>query len=185
MDNRIESSWSKDLRMSYNPMEFLPFDYRRVFLAMNRNAVSFLLIGGLNYFLVHKPVTTQDIDLYIDDSTENRHACELALNDIGAEWGRRDEDWGPVNAKNRGWLSGQSVFCLLTQFGPVDIFLSLPGIPSFSEAKLRSTTFDVDGESRIHLMSARDLLECQLALPEVYRKPERIQHLREVLKNAQ
>jgi hypothetical protein len=27
-------------------------------MEMNRNHVSFLLVGGLNYFLAHKPVTT-------------------------------------------------------------------------------------------------------------------------------
>ena len=124
-------------------MEKLPFDYRRVFSAMNRNAVSYLLVGGLNYFLAHKPVTTQDIDLLIDDTTENRSYCENALADLFAEWGRRDEDWGPVCAKPKGWLWGQNVFCLLTQFGPVDIFLSLPGISSYAEAKQESIAFQV------------------------------------------
>jgi len=57
-------------------MATLPFDYRQVFSAMNRFSVSYLLVGGLNFFLLHKPVTTQD-----------------------------------------------SVFCLLTNSGPVDFFI--------------------------------------------------------------
>ncbi|HUP82441.1 MAG TPA: hypothetical protein VM260_28060 [Pirellula sp.] len=164
-------------------MEKLPFDYRRVFSAMNRNSVSYLLVGGLNYFLAHKPVTTQDIDLLIDDTPENRSSCENALIDLFAEWGRRDEDWGPVCAKPRGWLWGQNVFCLLTQFGPVDIFISLPGISSYAEAKQESIAFQVDNDLQIQLISARDLLECQMALPEIYRKPERIHYLRGVVEN--
>ena len=141
------------------------------------------LVGGLNYFLAHKPVTTQDIDLLIDDTTENRSYCENALTDLFAEWGRRDEDWGPVCAKPKGWLWGQNVFCLLTQFGPVDIFLSLPGISSYAEAKQESIAFQVDKDLQIQLISARDLLECQMALPEIYRKPERIHYLRGVVEN--
>ena len=164
-------------------MENLPFDYRRVFSSMNQNAVSYLLIGGLNYFLAHKPVTTQDIDLLIDDTAENRSACENALIELSAEWGRRDEDWGPVNAKSKGWLLGQSVFCLLTPFGPLDIFLSLPGISNYAAAMDRSNSLDLEVGLQIRLISARDLLECQLALPEIYRKPDRIHYLRGVFKD--
>ncbi len=166
-------------------MDSLPFDYRRVFSALNISGVSYLLVGGLNYFLRHKPVTTQDIDLFIDDSPQNRQLCEIALIEIGAEWGRRDEDWDKVSAKPKGWLSGQSVFCLLTRFGPVDIFLSLPGIPSFSEALLRSVSFEIDQSTQVRLISTEDLLACQLAIPEVYRKQERIAHLQGIIANGQ
>ena len=166
-------------------MEKLPFDYRRVFSAMNSHGVSYLLVGGLNYFLRHKPVTTQDIDLFIDDTPQNRQYCEIALMELGAEWGRRDEDWGKVSAKPKGWLSGQSVFCLLTRFGPVDIFLSLPGIPSFSEALARSILFEIDQSTYVRLISSEDLLACQLAIPEVYRKRERIAHLQGIIANEQ
>jgi hypothetical protein len=166
-------------------MDSLPFDYRRVFSAMNTNRVSYLLVGGLNYFLRHKPVTTQDIDLFIDDTPQNRQHCEDALIELDAEWGRRDEDWGDVSAKPKGWLSGQSVFCLLTQFGPVDIFLSIPGIPCFSEALQRSELFEIDPSSQVRLISTEDLLACQLAIPEVYRKRERIAHLQGIIANGQ
>ena len=159
-------------------MASLPFDYRRVFLTMNSHSVSYLLVGGLNYFLLHKPVTTQDIDLLIEDTSENRSRCEQALNELGGEWGRRDDDWGSVSAKKDGWLSGQSVFCLLTQCGPVDIFLSIPGISNYHEASLRSVLFDLDLATSVRLISSKDLLSYQLAIPEVYRKPERIAYLR-------
>ena len=159
-------------------MESLPFDYRRVFLTMNSHSVSYLLVGGLNYFLLHKPVTTQDIDLLIEDTSQNRSRCEHALSELGAEWGRRDDDWGTVATKNDGWLTGQSVFCLLTHFGPVDIFLTIPGISSYHEASLRSVVLDLGWATSIRLISSKDLLACQLAIPEVYRKTERIAYLR-------
>jgi hypothetical protein len=147
--------------------------------------VSYLLVGGLNYFLRHKPVTTQDIDLLIDDTPQNRRLCEIALVELGAEWGRRDEDWGSVSAKPNGWLSGQSVFCLLTRFGPVDIFLSIPGISNFSEARLRSVLFEIDPSTQVRLISTVDLLACQFAIPEIYRKRERIAHLQGIIANGQ
>lgn len=159
-------------------MASLPFDYRRVFSTMNSHSVCYMLVGGLNYFLLHKPVTTQDIDLLIQDTSQNRHRCEQALNELGGEWGRGDDDWGSVSVKTEGWLSGQSVFCLLTQCGPVDIFLSIPGISSYHEASLRSVLLKLDLATSVRLISSKDLLACQLAIPEVYRKPERIAYLR-------
>jgi hypothetical protein len=162
-------------------MDNLPFNYRRVMMEMNRNHVSFLLVGGLNYFLAHKPVSTQDIDLLIENSATNRLACEQALIALGAEWGKRDEDWEPVKEKRSGWLWGQSVFCLLTTSGPVDVFLSLPGIPSYSEAMKRSLLHSIEEDLQINLISAYDLLQCQLAIPESNRKIERMRHLREIL----
>jgi len=165
-------------------MESLPFDYRRVFSAMNTYSVSYLLVGGLNFFLLHKPVTTQDIDLLIDNTPQNRKCCERALSAIDAEWGRQDLDWGLVSNKPSGWLSGQSVFCLLTKFGPVDIFLELPGIPNFQEASIRSVAFELDSVESVRLISASDLLACQFAIPEIYRKSERIAFLKGALGNG-
>jgi hypothetical protein len=162
-------------------MDNLPFNYRRVMVEMNRNHVSFLLVDGLNYFLVHRPVATQDIDLLIENTVTNRLACERALIALGAEWGKRDEEWGPVEEKKSGWLWGQSVFCLLTTCGPVDIFLSLPEIPDYSEAVERSLLHSIEKDLQINLISAYDLLECQLAIPESNRKVERMRHLREIL----
>jgi len=165
-------------------MQSLPFDYRQVFSTMNSHSVSYLLVGGLNYFLLHKPVTTQDIDLLIEDTPQNGSRCELALKELKGEWGRRDEDWGPVSEKRDGWLSSQSVFCLLTNCGPLDIFLSIPGIPNYQAAFLRSIALELDTNTSVRLISPADLLECQFAIPEAYRKPERIAFLRGKLEHG-
>jgi hypothetical protein len=49
------------------------------FLAtLNRRDVSYLLIGGVNFLLRHEPVSTYDIDIWIDDTPEDRSECETA-----------------------------------------------------------------------------------------------------------
>jgi hypothetical protein len=164
-------------------MEQLPFDYRHILSTMEHSDVSYLVVGGLNYFLAHKPVATQDIDLLIDDTSLNRLACEHALNELRAEWGKRDEDWGPVSSRKSGWLWGQNVFCLITPYGPLDIFLSLPGISNFADAMMRSSTFPLESDLQVRLICAADLLACQLALPEIYRKIERVRYLQGRLEN--
>lgn len=156
-------------------------DYERVFRVMNQRGVEFLLIGGLNYYLLHRPVSTQDIDLFINDNVENRSKCELALADLGAQWGRTDDDWEPVDRKTPGWLNSQGVYCLLTTAGPVDIFRSLAGVESYVRALADCKELIVGTGTAVRLIGPKDLLACQLALPEQARRQDRVNHLREVL----
>ena len=159
----------------------LTLDYERVFRVMNHCGVEFLLIGGLNYYLQHRPISTQDIDLFINDTLENRSSCELALKELSAQWGRNDDDWGPVGQKTPGWLGYQGVYCLLTIAGPVDIFRSLAGVASFHSALVDSKALVVGSNTLVRLIGPKDLLACQMALPETVRRQDRVKHLREIL----
>ena len=159
----------------------LTLDYERVFRVMNQCSVEFLLIGGLNYYLLHRPVSTQDIDLFINDDVANRRRCELALEELSAQWGRTDDDWGPVGQKMPGWLSYQGVYCLLTIAGPVDIFRSLAGVVSFDWALVDSKELIVGSNTVVRLIGTKDLLACQMAIPETARRQDRVKHLREIL----
>jgi len=159
----------------------LTLDYERVFRVMNQCSVEFLLIGGLNYYLLHRPISTQDIDLFINDDVENRRRCELALEELRAQWGRNDDDWGPVGQKMPGWLSYQGVYCLLTIAGPVDIFRSLAGVASFDRALVDSKELIVGSNTVVRLIGTKDLLACQMAIPETARRQDRVKHLREIL----
>ena len=105
----------------------LSFDYQAVFRVLNQHSVQYLLICGLNYFLRHRPITTQDIDVLVESSRDNLTRCENALAELNAEWGRDDTDWTLTSLKPQGWMTGQSVFCMLTANAPLNIFLSVVG----------------------------------------------------------
>lgn len=143
--------------------------------------VQFLLIDGMNFFLAHQPLSTQDIDVLIEDSEGNRRRCELALIAMDAEWGKDDPDWGFVRNKSEGWLNQQSVYCLLTKFGPLDIFRSVKGFDSFQAARARASVKLLDDQLKVPLLSAMDLLECQLVLPEESRRLDRVAYLKKLL----
>ncbi len=160
--------------------EGLSFDYLAVFGVLAKLKVDYLLVGGLNFYLSHQPVSTQDIDFLIRDTQENRDACEAALIEMAAQWGRTDEDWSPVQNKSKGWLNEQTVFCTLTMYGPVDVFRQISGIPDYDDAKNRSVTQVVKGVP-IHLISPEDLLNCQLAISEHDRRHDRVRYLRRIL----
>ena len=159
----------------------LPFKYRDVLRTLQDFEVAYLLIGGMNFFLAHQPISTQDIDVLIEDSEDNRRRCELALTAMDAEWGKSDSDWGYVRDKASGWLSQQQVYCMLTKFGPLDIFRSVKGVDSFEEAKQRASFKMLEEKISVSLLSARDLLECQLVLPEGSRRLDRVAYLKKFL----
>jgi hypothetical protein len=155
-----------------------------ILATLNRHAVDYLLIGGVNFLLRHAPVLTYDIDLWIDDTVENRHRCEAALVELRAEWGTSDEDWGPVAAKRPGWLGDRSVFCLTSPHGAIDIFRSVLGTEAWGACRDRAEKCKTADGTAFLALSDADMLACQLALPEAERNQSRVSYLQNVLRKA-
>lgn len=150
--------------------------------SLNRHKVNYLLIGGMNYLLRHQPVTTFDIDFWIEDSEANRIRCEKALAELKAEWGTSDKDWGPVASQSRGWLSHQRLFCLTSPYGAIDVFRAVKGLISWRQARARAVRSITGSGVAYHGLSDRDMLRSQLALDKSDRKPERIRQLKKALR---
>ena len=115
----------------------------QIFEIFNRHQVRFLLIGGMNFYLRHEPVTTLDVDLWIEDSPENRRRSEIALSDLHASWGETESAWEDVAHKPPGWLDRQSMFCLLSPAGALDVFRHVRGLDDWErsfENAIRETT---------------------------------------------
>jgi hypothetical protein len=151
---------------------------------LNRRRVAYLLIGGMNFLLRHAPVLTFDVDLWIEDTAENRCRCEVALSELDAQWGRADEDWGPVSAKSPGWLDGQVVFCLNSPHGAIDVFRVVPGLPDWSSSWVAAVAEETSSGVAYRGISDADMLRCQLALDEPMRKKDRIATLEAALRRT-
>lgn len=149
--------------------------------AMNRRGVEYLLIGGVNYMLRHRPVLTFDVDLWIEDVPENRQRCVQALVELDAEWGPTEQEWGPVTRLAGDWLSRQPVFSFLTKDGPLDVFRAVKGLESWSACAARARQEATPAGVAYRGLSDRDMLACQLALEEPLRKLDRIRHLETLL----
>jgi hypothetical protein len=148
---------------------------------MNRHRVRYLLIGGMNFLLRHKPVMTYDMDFWIEDSEGNRCACEQALCELEAEWGVTEAEWGAVSALRAGWLDRQSVFCLGSPYGAVDVFRSVLGLSDWGECYNRSVSGRTAEGVEYRGLSDQDMLACQLCLEPELRKEDRIRELRKAL----
>jgi len=156
----------------------------RILGTCNQQGVSYLLIGGMNFLLRHQPVLTYDVDLWIEDTPENRRRCESALAALDAEWGRTNADWGPVAAKPAGWLDQQAVYCLNSPHGAIDVFRSLKGPTDWQTSWNASVVEQTAAGTSYHGLSDADMLACQLALDAGAQKAERIRVLRSKLKSS-
>jgi len=150
----------------------------------NQHHVSYLLIGGMNFLLRHQPLTTYDVDLWIEDSPENRQRCEAALAALSAEWGPTDATWSPVAQLPAGWLSRQGVFALHSPHGAIDIFRSVQGLPDWPTSAARAVSEQTPTGIRYHGISDEDMLLCQLALAPPLQNQTRIQYLANKLRGA-
>jgi len=155
-----------------------------ILTTLNQHRLDYLLIGGVNFLLRHAPVLTYDIDVWIDDTADNRRRCEAALVELKAEWGMSDEDWGPVAAKRQGWLDQRPVFCLTSPYGAVDVFRSVLGLESWSICRGGALASETAAGTVFLALSDEDMLRCQLALPDAQRNAARVRYLEDVLRKA-
>ena len=149
----------------------------RILSALAQCEVRYLLIGGMNYLLRHEPVLTYDVDVWVRDEESNLRKCEDMLSTLDAAWGETEEAWGPVKDRSHGWLAVQSVFCLTSPFGSIDIFRTVKGLDSWDECARRAVHGNTAGGIPYVGLSNEDMLRCQLALDESERKPDRIRKI--------
>ena len=143
--------------------------------------VDYLLIGGMNFLLNHKPELTFDLDIWVEDKPENLSTLNLALRDLEAAWGKTEEAWKPVS-EDPSWLQAQTLFCLTSRHGALDIFRKVLGLDNpFRESKARATLQKTSAGTLYWSLSDADMLRCQLALPLAEQKPLRIQTLQAAL----
>ncbi len=156
----------------------------RILTTLNRHRLDYLLLGGLNFLLRHAPVLTYDIDIWIDDTPDNRGRCESALAELQAEWGRSDDDWGPVAKKREDWLNCQAVFCLTSPHGAIDVFRTVAGLDSWTVCRDRAEVITMATGAKCQGLCDADMLQCQLALPEGRRNEARVRYLQEALRKG-
>jgi hypothetical protein len=147
---------------------------------LNELRVEYILVGGINFLLRHVPILTFDVDVWIEDTVENRHRCEKALGAIQAAWGASDADWGPVANREPGWLSRQPVLCLTSPYGSIDVFRAVTGLHSWTDCRRRAYAGKTANGTVFLGLSDEDMLACQMALAEGERKQDRIRFLRRV-----
>ena len=141
---------------------------------LNAHRVRYLLIGGMNFLLRHRPIVTFDVDLWIEDTEANLGHCERALASLNASWGLSEDEWGPVAALRPGWLSRRPVFCMTSAFGAIDIFRAVVGLDDWAKCFARAVRSKTAGGVSCRGLSDVDMLRSQMALEPRARDAARI-----------
>lgn len=181
MKIRGRERWGRlDARRAYVNIHAMNVDI--MLRTLNRHKVAYLLIGGVNFMMRHEPLLTYDVDIWIKDSDDNIRRTEKALAALKAEWGRSTDSWGPVEKQSAGWLKSQTVFCLTSPHGAIDIFRTVTGLrdweSSFKNAPREKTAAGIPYRG----ISDQDMLRCQELLSKKGQKHERIGVLKKALR---
>jgi hypothetical protein len=127
----------------------------RILHEFNQAGVEYILIGGMNFL----------------------RRCDAALRVLGAEWGPTEDAWRKIEHQP-GWLTRQSVYCLTSVSGAIDIFRAVAGLPSWDEAAARTYDGKTAAGVAYRGLGDEDMITCQLALPEEQRRHDRVTTLR-------
>jgi hypothetical protein len=152
-----------------------------IFQALNNAGVDWMLIGGVNFLLRHEPRLTFDTDVWVRDDRSNLVRLNKALRLMGAAWGPSPESWAPIG-ESAGWLETQSLFCLTTPHGALDVFRTVRGLEGgYDACRARAEACTLPDGTRYLSLSDADMLACQLALEPSDRAPGRVDALRRAL----
>jgi hypothetical protein len=160
-------------------VSFMDIDF--ILSVFNRCGVRYLLIGGVNFLLRHKPVLTFDVDFWLEDTADNLRRCEAAMVELEAQWGPTDSEWKPVADWPSGWLSRQPLFCLTSPHGALDLFHSVRGLTDWQASFKESVEGRTASGILYRGLSDADMLKCQLSLAPESRKEDRIRELQRAL----
>lgn len=153
----------------------------RILRILEENDADYILVGGLNFLLHHKPILTYDVDLWVRDTCENLKNVNHALRKMGAEWGPTENSFKAV-PPNPSWLSRHEFFCLTTKFGAVDVFRNLRGLDGkYSECKRVARHGKTPNGTHYYGLSDKHMLAAELALDEKYRRSDRLKILEGVV----
>jgi len=143
--------------------------------------VDYILIGGVNYLLRHEPELTFDVDIWVGDNVENLRKLNHALIAMEAAWGPTEKDWLPVPASHE-WLKKQSIYCLTTSLGAVDVFREVRGLAGkYSQCKKAALRAETASGVPYFGLDDQHMLTCQEALPPGEQKLKRMAVLKKAL----
>ena len=136
--------------MAIPPMEQ---NLRELLLALNRNHVRYVVIGGYAVFVHAQPRMTKDLDVFIESAPENALATYRALSEFGAPLADFTvEDFHTPTVCAR---FGNPPYCF-------DILQQIAGV-DFATVYQNSEELLIDGDLPARYISAEDLITNKLA----------------------
>ncbi len=137
-----------------------PLEAGELLQALAKNAVDFVLVGGLAGLLHGSSYPTFDLDIVYARDRQNISRMTAALREIGVKLRGAPADL-PFLLDERTIENGSN-FTFETQFGPFDILGHADGMPPYDELRANSKVGSIDG-IEVRVASINDLIAMKRA----------------------
>ncbi len=117
--------------------------------------IKFILVGGLAAVVQGAPVTTMDVDIVHNRSSENISKLIAFLKSIDATYRRPD---GKVIVPNEGDISGMGHFLFTTRFGTLDVLAFIEEEKTYEDLLEHTVEIEFRGHN-IRVLNLKTLVE--------------------------
>jgi hypothetical protein len=138
------------------------FDPARIFVALARHQVEFVLVGALAARLQGFPRVTADADVTPADSPENLERLSAALRELGARVYTESVPEGLAFDCTGTALARGDLWNLVTSAGRLDIIRRPAGVSGYDDLRAHAVRFELHGHA-LFAASLRDILRSKEA----------------------
>ncbi len=137
-------------------------DPRRIFEALARNRVDYVVIGGVAVIAHGHTRNTRDVDLMAAADRTNLERLAAALRELGARLSGVDAHLFGVDVQDAATLASGANFTMETDAGGLDLFNEVPGAAPYEDLRERALVVDLDGLT-IRVAGRDDLIRMKRA----------------------
>ncbi len=130
---------------------------QRLYEALARRGVDYVLIGGLAAVLHGSPALTNDADICPSRERGNLERLAHALRDLNARIRTVTEPEGVAFARDAEFLERMAMVNMITDAGMFDISFVPAGTTGYDDLVQRAVVFDLGG-IRVRVASLRDVI---------------------------
>jgi hypothetical protein len=134
-------------------------DPQRIFAALDRHAVEYIVVGGLAVQVHGHVRMTNDLDLIPAPTRENLRRLADALNELDARVLNKGSEGAAIDAR---MLPRATLWQFATAAGDIDVLHDAPGAASFENLRARALEVSL-GNLRIPFAGRDDLISMKRA----------------------
>jgi hypothetical protein len=134
--------------------------------ALVRNAVRFIILGGVAERMLGSPRITEDFDICPATSRANLEHLADVLNEVEARWappGLEDVGFDPVERWNTRSFGSHTSLALITPYGRFDVWLQPTGTRGYDELIAGAVELEVHG-LKVNVVGLADSIRIKRAI---------------------
>jgi hypothetical protein len=141
----------------------MSFEPERVFEALEREGVRYVVIGGVGAVLHGSPMITSDTDICPARDPDNLQRLARALESLGARIRTDSVPEGRPFACDAAFFEQVDLVNLVTRYGPIDVAFEPAGTGGFPDLATRARRFELSAGLAPSVASLEDIIRSKEA----------------------